>query len=272
MGRLSGFKQAGFTAGAQGFERVLEHFVTTARVDPERVVAEARRQGIPVSGNDIPDQLYSLRSAPVRVLDPVALAVVRTHTLVAGAQGFVTGMGGIAALPLTLSADTVGALYWVVRSTSGVMNAYGFDTYSEEGLANLRVGLLLAMGVDSVSLGGQRVVVGRLSQQFLSTPRSQQLLVAGGRQLARKLSMGATRNRAAARAVPLVGGAIGGAINAGMVRGVSRRAAWHYRGLLAEWQRHQGGLALPAPPAHEISPVSSGGPDGYELPPPPPAR
>jgi hypothetical protein len=267
MPTISEFRRLGQAASAQGFERMLEHFLATARIDPARVVAEARRQGLPVGGDDVVSEVGSLRALPVERLDRVALGVVRTHTLVAGAQGFVTGAGGIAALPLALSADTVGALYWVVRSTSGVMNSYGFETLSEEGMAALRVGLLLAMGVGTVTVGGRRVGLERISRQVLSTPHSQQLLVAGGRQLARRLSVGAVHNRAAARAVPLVGGAISGAINAGMVRGVSRRAAWHYRGLLADWQGRHAVPALPPPPPSALPPVTR--PGRLELPTPP---
>lgn len=269
MPTISALRQLGSAASSRGFERLLEHFVEVARVDPARVIAEARRRGIEVTGDSVTAQLDSLRHLPVAQLDPLALAAVRAHTVVAGAQGFVTGVGGIAALPLAVSADTVGALYWVVRSTSAVMNAYGFETTSEEGLARLRVGLLLAIGVQAVTVQGTRVRLERVSRQLLSTPYSQQLLVAGGRQLVRKLSVSATGNRAAVRAVPLVGGALNCAINAGLVRGVSRRAAWHYRTQLADWQeRHH--IALPnAPRPLAAAPPRALPPGPLALPPPP---
>lgn len=263
MARISGIRQLGYAASTRGFERLLEHFVATARVDPARVVAEAQRRRLPVTGEDLPEQLHSLRRLPLADLDPLAMAVVRSHTLVAGAQGFVTGVGGIATLPLTISADTIGALYWVVRATSGVMNSYGFDTYSEDGVARLRVGLMLSLGVETVTVDGSRVRLERVSRQLLSTPYSQQLLVAGGRQLVRRLSVGATRGRVAGRAVPIVGGALSCAINAGLVRTVSRRALWHYRAQLADWQR----LAVPALPSGQPQQLESG-PDAWELEPP----
>lgn len=277
MVRISAFRQLGSAASARGFERLLEHFVATARVDPARVVAEAGRRGLPVAGDDVGTQLHQLRRLPVTHLDQLALAVVRSHTLAAGAQGFVTGVGGIATLPVSLPADTVGALYWVVRATSGVMNAYGFETLTAEGVARLRVGLMLAMGVEAVTVEGTRVRLERVSRQLLSTPYSQQLLVAGGRQLVRRLSLSATGNRAAARAVPFVGGALNCAINAGMVRTVSRRAASHYRAQLAGWQQRnlqalaQAPLHLePLTPPPPAPPELEAGTQPPRVPPPPP--
>lgn len=248
MTGLEGIRQLGAAASPRGFERVLEHFIAAATIDPERVVTEALRRGVPVTGDDVTARVTSLRRQPVHVLDPVASAFVRANCIVAGAQGFVTGLGGLGTLPIALSADTVGALYWVVRATSGVMNAYGFETASDEGVARLRVGLLLAMGIDTVDVAGRRVRLERVGRQVLSTPYSQQLLAAGGRRLARRMGTGALRGRAA-RAVPLVGGAVGGAINVGLVRGVGRRAQLHYRGLLVEWQEHA--RRRPALPAGE---------------------
>lgn len=258
MTRIGDFRALAGAGTARGMERLLEHFVARARVDPRRVVAEAADRGLPVSGRDVYEQVYSLRFMPVHALDPLAAAYVRTNSLVAGAQGFVTGLGGIASLPVTVSADTAGALYWIVRATSGVMNAYGFETETEEGAAQLRVGLLVALGVNSVAIEGTRVFVQHLSRQLLSTPYSQQLLVAGGKQIARRLVSSGARGRAA-RAVPLVGGAVGGAINVGMVRAIGRRSSAHYRGLLLEWQTNRGLLDDRAtrplhPPPHPLPP------------------
>jgi hypothetical protein len=255
MPRLGDFRHIAGTSSARGVERVLEQLVGSARTDPRRVVAEASQRGLPVAGRDVYEQVFSLRRLPPQALDPLAASYVRANSLVAGAQGFVTSLGGIAALPVSLSADTIGALYWIVRATSGVMNAYGFETETEEGAAQLRVGLLVALGVNSVAVEGTRVFVQHLSQQLLSTPYSQQLLVAGGRQIAGRLVSGGVRSRAA-RAVPLVGGAIGGAVNLGMVRAIGGRTRQHYRDLLVQWQHHRGEVAVPAVGAIAAGPAA----------------
>lgn len=246
MTRIGDFRRIAGAGSARGMERLLEQLIGSARVDSRKVVAEAAERGLPVRGNDVYEQVYSLRFMPPEALDPLATSYVRSNSLVAGAQGFVTSIGGIATLPVALSADTVGALYWIVRATSGVMNAYGYETESEEGAAGLRVGLLIAMGVNSVAVEGTRVFVEQVSRQLLTTPASQQLLVAGGRQLTRRLASSGVRTKAA-RAVPLVGGAIGGAINLGMVRAIGHRTQRHYRQLLVEWQANQRALAVRPP-------------------------
>jgi hypothetical protein len=252
--RIGDFRRIAGAGSARGFERMLEHLIASARIDSHKVVAEAAQRGLPVAGRDVYEQVYSLRSLPPTALDPLAASYVRSNSTIAGAQGFVAGLGGLAALPVTLPADTVGALYWIVRATSGVMSAYGFETETEEGAAQLRVGLLVALGVNAVAVEGTRVIVQQVSRQLLTTPYSQQLLVAGSRHVAKRLAVDGVRGRAV-RAVPLVGGVIGGAINLGMVRAVGGRTRRHYRQLLVEWQANRGLVdaspprsALPAPP------------------------
>jgi hypothetical protein len=159
MVQLGDFRNVAGATSARGLERALEHLVATARVDPRKVLAEAHQRGLPIAGRDVYEQVASLRRLPPERLDPLAAGYVRANSLVACAQGFVTGLGGLASLPVALSADTVGALYWIVRATSGVMNAYGFETDSDAGAAQLRVGLLVALGVNSVAVEGTRVVV-----------------------------------------------------------------------------------------------------------------
>ena len=247
MARIGDFRRIARASSPGAMERLLEHLISSARLDPHSVLRDATSRGLPVHGRDVYEQVFSLRLLPPDALDPLASSYVRANSLVAGAQGFVTSLGGIAALPVALSADTVGALYWIVRATSGVMNSYGFETESEEGAASLRVGLLVAMGINSVAVEGTRVVVQQMSRQILSTPASQQLLVAGGRHITRRLATSGVRTRAA-RAVPLVGGAIGGVVNLGMVRAIGHRTRQHYRQLLLEWQSNQRAFgARPAP-------------------------
>ncbi len=258
MTRIGDFRRIAGAGSSRGMERLLEHLIAGARLAPDSVVAEAADRGLPVRGRDVYERVFSLRFMPPERLDPLAASYVRSNSLVAGAQGFVTGFGGIATLPVALSADTVGALYWIVRATSGVMNSYGFETETAEGAAQLRVGLLVALGINSVAVEGTRVFVQHASRQLLTTPASQQLLVAGGRHMTRRLASSGVRGRAA-RAVPLVGGAIGGAINLGMVRTIGQRTRRHYRQLLVEWQANQRGLhgyapapQLPRPPPPEL--------------------
>lgn len=232
----------------KGFESLLDELVRRARTDPRQVLAEAHKRGLPISGRTIEEQVTSLRRLHPAALDPVARAFLRTNSLAAGAQGFVTGLGGLATLPIAMGADTVGVLYWIVRATSAVMAAYGFENASEQGTAQLRIGLLAATGVNSVAVGGTSVAVSELSRQLLANPASARVVALGTRQLLRNLGVGATRGRLA-RTVPVLGGAVGGALNASLVGAVGRRTRRHYRGLLESWQAAQPAFVeLPPPP------------------------
>jgi hypothetical protein len=224
----------------RALERLLDELVVVARVDPAAVFAEARKRGIPVSGDDTVAQIASLRRCHPTVLDPLAASYVSGSALGAGVQGFVTNLGGAITLPIAIPADTVGTLAWIVRATSGVMNAYGFDTETEQGAAQLRLGLLVAAGVNSLTLdGGGRVVVRELSRQLLRGAPGNPIGVAVARRLAERFGTRAAARRLS-RAVPLVGGVVGAGLNVTMVRVMANRTRAHYRQLLVDWQANQG--------------------------------
>lgn len=219
--------------------RMLEEIIERARVPPEHVVAEAEKRGLPMSGTKVSDRLAGLRFCPPAELDPLARQYITSSALAAGLQGFVANLGGAATLPLALPADTVATLAAAVRATSGVMGAYGFETETEAGATQLRVGLLAAAGVSMVTVEGTQVLVARLSQQLLERAAAERLQVALTRQISRRLAAGLFWKRLP-RVVPVVGGVIGGAVNAGMVRAMGGRARAHYRSLLIQWQRNRG--------------------------------
>lgn len=219
--------------------RMLDEVIDRARVPPEQVVAEAVNHGLPVSGRSAREQLASLRWCAPTALDPLARQYVMSSALTAGAQGFVANLGGVATLPLSVSADTIGTLATVVRATSGVMGAYGFETETEQGAAQLRVGLLAAAGVSRVTIEGTQILVVRLSRQIIQRTTVARLNAALNGQLSKRIAAGIVRDRLP-RAVPVLGGVIGAGVNAGMVHAMGARARVHYRGLLVEWQRNRG--------------------------------
>ncbi len=220
--------------------RMLDEVIERARVPPEHVIAEASKRGLSMSGPAVRDRLSSLRFCAPLMLDPLARQYVTSGCLAAGMQGFVAGLGGgRATLPLAISADALGTLAGVVRATSGVMGAYGFETETEEGLAHLRVGLLAAAGVSMATTEGTRVLGSYLSRQLLQRAAAERLEAALTGKLSRHLAAGAFWERLP-RAVPVVGGTIGAGVNAGIVALMGARARAHYRGLLIEWQRNRG--------------------------------
>ncbi|MGH8933306.1 MAG: EcsC family protein [Egibacteraceae bacterium] len=219
--------------------RMLDEVIERARVPPEHLVAEASKRGLPMAGTAVRDRLFSLRFCAPLMLDPLARQYVASSSLAAGMQGFVANLGGVATMPLSISADTLGTLAAAVRATSGVMGAYGFESETEEGAAHLRVGLLTAAGISMVTIEGTQILVTHLSRQMIRRAATERLNAALTGQISRRLAAGAFWERLP-RAVPVVGGAIGASVNAGMVRAMGGRARSHYRGLLIEWQRNRG--------------------------------
>lgn len=224
---------------SQAIARMLDEVIDRAWVPPEHVVAEAEKRGLPMSGTRISDRLAGLRFCPPAQLDPLARQYITSSALAAGAQGFVTNFGGVATLPLALPADTVATLAAAVRATSGVMGAYGFETGTEAGATQLRVGLLAAAGVSMITVESTQVLVAQLSQQLLQRAAAERMKAILTGQISRRLAAGLLWGRLP-RALPVVGGVIGGGVNAGLVHAMGARARAHYRGMLIQWQRNRG--------------------------------
>jgi hypothetical protein len=223
----------------RALNRVLDEIIDRAKVSPEHIVAEANKRGLPMAGTTVRDRLASLRFCDPLALDPLARQYVTSSVLAAGMQGFIANLGGIATLPLSLPADTVTTLAAVARATSGVMGAYGFETETEEGAAQLRVGLLASAAVSMVTVESTQILVSRLSSQLLERAAAERLEAALTGQISRRIIAGVVWDRLP-RAVPVVSGVVGSCVNAGLVRTMGARARAHYRGLLTEWQRNRG--------------------------------
>jgi hypothetical protein len=244
---------------AGALEQALDRVIDSAVIDPAQVVSTARRLGLPMHGEHVLEQLASLRGLHADQLDQLAQTIVRSYSRIAGVQGFVTNLGGLVTLPVALPADAVATVTWVVRATSGVMASFGFDPTSEEGRADLRIGLLVAFGVNKITVAGSSVLVTQLTRRVMTAPYRDQLAGAVVRRIAQRLGMRLTR-RNAARVVPIIGGVIGGGVNVAMVRAMGARTRRHYRGLLEEWQQ-----------MGRVTVVDIARADAPALPPPPPA-
>lgn len=240
------------SAVSRALDRAIEHLIAVARTDPAEVVADARARGLPIKGTTVEEQVASLRECDVSQLDKLAAGYITANANAAAVQGFVANLGGVLVLPVAAPADTIGTLAWIVRATSGVMTAYGFETETSQGRMQLRVGLLAAAGVTSLATEGGRIGVRQLATQILGGQRSDRLVGAVTRAIAKRFGLRLARGRFT-KAVPLVGGAVGAGLNLALVRGTAGRARAHYRGLLLDWQRNSGvaadGGVIVLPPA-----------------------
>ncbi|MFP5371016.1 MAG: EcsC family protein [Actinomycetes bacterium] len=148
-----------------------------------------------------------LRDAPDN--EEAIRRLVRTHVRLAGASGFVTGLGGIAALPVTLPAGVSGLYIIAARMAIGIAHLRGYDVRSEEVRSAIVVCLIGSAGAEAAKRVGRRT-----AQRFLTTS----LRRMGLRALTKA---GATGVANLGKAIPLVGGPVGGAADMAACRAIA---------------------------------------------------
>jgi hypothetical protein len=159
---------------------------------------EAAEQHLAAAGGDREDAIRRL---------------VATHVRLAAASGFVTGLGGIATLPVSVPASLAGLYIIATRMTAGIAHLRGYDVETDEVRSAVLVALLGSAGATALrDIGidlGQRSTTAALER--LPAPVLGELntrvglgLVARARE---KGVVGLTK------LIPLVGGPIGAAVD-----------------------------------------------------------
>ncbi|MGY1780341.1 EcsC family protein [Geodermatophilus sp. SYSU D01036] len=160
-----------------------------------------------------------------RTPDQAVKALVRNHCAMAGAQGFVTNVGGLVTLPVTLPAN-VGASYLVqTHLAASIAVVHGHDLDSEQMRSAVLLCLLGNAGTEVVKRAG--VTVGTK----LSTTLIQRIPVTLIREINKRAGFALVAKfgtkRAAltlAKGVPVVGGVIGGGFDVVATRAVGAYA------------------------------------------------
>jgi uncharacterized protein (DUF697 family) len=147
------------------------------------------------------------------------------HVRLASAQGFVTNLGGVAALPVTLPANVAGVAVVQVRMVAALAHLRGYD------LGDLRVRTALIMCLLGGEQVGRRIVQGKLPTSPLAIatapvfdPELDRLVAeevlsdllarVGGKSLALSIT----------RRIPLVGGGVGAVMDGIATREIGRYA------------------------------------------------
>ncbi len=154
----------------------------------------------------------------------------------AGAAGFVTNLGGLVTLPVALPANFLGTAAVQMRLIAKIAAARGYDVNSDEVKTFVFACLLGNAALDALREAGVRVglrvapaVLTRLNQTVLT------------RLLARFGAMGAA---SLTKVVPLLGGVVGGGLDAASTRVVGRMAK-------RVFVRRDGPAITVGPPEHE---------------------
>lgn len=160
-----------------------------------------------------------------RSADEAVRALIRRHVVMAGGQGFVTNLGGLVTLPVALPAN-VGAGYLVqTHLVASIAAVHGHELDSEEVRAAIMVCLLGNAGAEVLKQAGVRVGT-RLTVELV-----QRIPAALIRDINKRVGFtllakyGGTRaGITLAKGVPLVGGLVGGGIDAAATKAVGEFA------------------------------------------------
>ncbi len=151
-------------------------------------------------------------------------AVVRQHTRMAAAGGFVTGLGGFVTLPVALPANVVEFYAVATRMVASVASLRGYDLQ----LPGVRAAVMLTLvGADADDLLKKAGVVstGRLANlaaQRLPGPALMVLNKGIGFRLVS--TMGRSALSRFGKAVPVVGGLVGAGVDVYLLRRIADQA------------------------------------------------
>ncbi|MBB2899780.1 hypothetical protein FHR75_000568 [Kineococcus radiotolerans] len=152
-------------------------------------------------------------------------AVVRQHTRLVAGNGFVTGLGGLLTMPVALPANVFGFHVLAVRAVAAIAELRGYDTSRPEVRSTVLLTLVGADATDvlkSVGLPtGNRLT--RLATSRVPRPALMLLNKGVGFRLLTRFGT-TTLVRVPTRALPVVGGAVGGAVDAVMFRRIAAAA------------------------------------------------
>lgn len=158
-------------------------------------------------------------------VDKTIKRLVRESVEAAGVNGFVTGLGGFIAMPVTIPANMAGALVVNARLAAAIAYLKGYDPKDPHVLT---VATLVAVGSNAQQIGkavgiklGEKVAMQAIKKIPLAVIR--QINKKAGFMLLAKY--GTKRSvLTLTKGVPLIGGAVGGAVDATMTGLVGRTA------------------------------------------------
>ncbi|MGX5653317.1 EcsC family protein [Geodermatophilus nigrescens] len=165
-----------------------------------------------------------------RTAEEAVRVLVRNHVGMAAAQGFVTNVGGLMTLPISLPAN-VGAAYLVqTHLAASIASVHGHDLHSEQMRSAVLLCLLGNAGTEVLKKAG--VTVG----QKASTQLIKRIPVSVIREINKKAGFALVSKFGTKRAVvplvkgvPIVGGVIGGGFDAVATRAVGAFAEKTFR-------------------------------------------
>lgn len=209
----------------------IDEIIEKASLDPEDILEEYRDRGVrrpdgsPLLTLDDVRQHVALHQAGA-----LSRRFVNLYAKMAAGQGFVTGLGGLITLPVTVPADAAAYIAWLARGASAAQLAHGRETRTPTGDGQLKLAMLAGAGVTHVTYKGAKILVEQMAKKVMTTPYAKAPFQAAVKALAAKAGVQLT-HKSFARAVPLVGGVVNGTVQGTMVKTAGGRMVAHYQDL-----------------------------------------
>lgn len=153
-----------------------------------------------------------------------AKKLINNQVLKCGTSGFVTGLGGLITLPITLPANVTSVLYVQMRMIAGVAKIGGFDIYSDQ-VQTLVYACLTGSAITDILKQAGIKVGEKFAVNALKKLPAQVLVKINqkvGFRLITKFGTKGVIN--IAKAVPVVGGVIGGVIDVASTKIIAKNA------------------------------------------------
>lgn len=145
--------------------------------------------------------------------DVAVTRLIATHVRLAAASGFVTGLGGIATLPVTVPAAMAGLYVVATRMAAGIAHLRGYDVETEEVRSAVLVALLGSAGATTLKRAGIEIGTRSTAAALKRVPG--RVLVELNKKVGYRLVTKAGEKGVVnlSKLVPLVGGPIGAAVD-----------------------------------------------------------
>ena len=162
--------------------------------------------------------------------DVAVRRIIRESRIAAGSNGFVTGLGGIVVMPVTIPANVAGSLFINARMTGAIAHLRGYEL--GDPLARALIPLVVAGSSVQAALAGLGIKAGTTVVDAIIKALPIAAIRAINRRVGFYLLAKYGTQRAAvtlAKAVPFVGGVTGGTIDYHLTGLIGRRADATFR-------------------------------------------
>jgi hypothetical protein len=188
----------------------------------ERVQASRIARG-PDRSND--DSAAGENAETVSDREAAIQRIVRESVVAAGTQGFVTGLGGFVAMPVTLPANLAGSMIINARMVGAIAHLRGYDLEDPHTQAVMMLTIAGSSVQATASAVGVKVGAAFAKQAIAAVPMTviKQINKRAGVYLIAKY--GTKRSvLTLSKAVPGIGGLVGGSVDAAFTRTIGRTA------------------------------------------------